>query len=94
MDKEFVWDYKAAGDLMLRSPEIAKVCEAKAAEMTRAAGVPYVADVYVGSQRVYATGKQQKDEGPESGNGKEASGYYRRGKNGETVWGKAYRRKT
>lgn len=39
---------------LLRSQEIANVCEAQAARMTRAAGVPYVADVYVGRNRVNA----------------------------------------
>lgn len=39
---------------LLKSPEIASVCEAQAARMTRATGVPYVADVHVGLNRVNA----------------------------------------
>lgn len=39
---------------LLKSSEIASVCEAQAARMTRATGVPYVADVYVGRKRVNA----------------------------------------
>lgn len=41
MAKDFEWDYKAAGDLMLRSEEIAAVCEQAAARMTRATGMTY-----------------------------------------------------
>lgn len=51
---DFEWDYEAAGELMLRSPEIAAICEAEAARMTRATGVKYVADVYFGKTRVNA----------------------------------------
>ena len=49
---KFEWDYAAAGDLMLRSQEIAEVCEAEAERMTRATGVEYIPDVRMGSQRV------------------------------------------
>lgn len=48
---------------LLKSQEIADVCEAQAARMTRATGVPYVADVYVGKTRVNAgakTGREKK----------------------------------
>ncbi len=41
---------------LLKSSEIASVCEAQAARMTRAAGVEYVADVHVGRTRVNAIG--------------------------------------
>lgn len=41
---------------LLKSSEIASVCEAQAARMTRAAGVEYVADVHVGRTRVNAMG--------------------------------------
>ena len=41
MAKDFEWDYKAAGELMLRSKEIAQVCEEAAARMTRATGMNY-----------------------------------------------------
>ena len=52
----FEWDYEAAGDLMLRSEEIANVCEAQAEKMSRAAGVRYVADVRIGKIRANAKG--------------------------------------
>lgn len=39
---------------LLKSAEIANVCEAEAARMARATGVEYVADVYVGRTRVNA----------------------------------------
>lgn len=61
MAKNFEWDYGAAGDLMLRSQEIADVCEREAARMTRAAGVEYVSDVYVGKTRVNAGAKTGRD---------------------------------
>lgn len=44
---------------LLKSSEIASVCEAQAARMTRAAGVEYVADVHVGRTRVNAIGVQK-----------------------------------
>lgn len=53
----FEWDYQAAGDLMLRSPEIAEVCEKEAERMTRATGMPYQSDVMVGRTRVNARGR-------------------------------------
>lgn len=53
-DFKFEWDYEAAGDLLLRSEEIAAFCEEEAAKMTRATGVEYVADVVVGKKRVRA----------------------------------------
>lgn len=60
--KTFEWDYGAAGDLMLRSAEIAAICEAKAAEMTRATGMEYVPDVHTGKTRVNAGGYQNTGE--------------------------------
>ena len=54
---QFEWDYQAAGDLMLRSPEIAAVCEKEAERMTRATGMPYQSDVMVGRTRVNARGR-------------------------------------
>ena len=39
---------------LLKSPSIASICEAQAARMTRATGVEYVPDVYVGKTRVNA----------------------------------------
>lgn len=49
-----VWDYDAAGDLMLRSKDIADFCDAEAEKRTRATGMDYVSDIRVGSQRVRA----------------------------------------
>lgn len=45
---------------LLKSQEIADVCEAQAARMTRATGVPYVADVYVGETRVNAAARTRR----------------------------------
>lgn len=39
---------------LLKSSEIADICEQEAQRMTRAAGVAYVADVHVGKTRVNA----------------------------------------
>lgn len=39
---------------LLKSPEIASVCESEAAKMTQAAGIKYTADVYTGRTRVNA----------------------------------------
>lgn len=61
MPKDFEWNYDVAGELLLRSDEIAAVCEAEAERMTRAAGVAYVADVHTGSQRVSAAGYMAKE---------------------------------
>lgn len=44
---------------LMKSQEIASVCEAVAAKMTRAAGIKYVADVYTGKTRVNARGVQR-----------------------------------
>lgn len=44
---------------LLKSPGVAAVCEAQAARMTRAAGVDYVADVYVGRNRVNASARKK-----------------------------------
>ncbi len=54
MAENFEWNYQAAGDLMLRSQEIASVCEAEAARMTRATGMAYKSDVRRGRNRVRA----------------------------------------
>jgi hypothetical protein len=43
---------------LLKSPAIASICEAQAARMTRATGVEYVPDVYVGKTRVNAGAKK------------------------------------
>ena len=56
--KDFEWDYEAAGNLMLRSQEIAAVCEAEASRMTLATGMDYVPDVYLGKTRMNAGGYQ------------------------------------
>lgn len=55
----FVWDYKAAGELFLKSDDIAEVCDQTAEKMTRATGMDYKADVYVGKRRVRASGYQK-----------------------------------
>lgn len=47
---------------LLKSSAIASVCEAQAARMTRATGVEYVADVYVGRTRVNAGARTGRDE--------------------------------
>lgn len=39
---------------LLKSREIASVCESEAKRMTQAAGIPYTADVYTGRTRVNA----------------------------------------
>ena len=44
---------------LLKSSEIADVCEKQAARMTRATGIDYVPDVYVGRNRVNAGGYQE-----------------------------------
>lgn len=49
-----VWDYAAAGELLLKSDEIAAVCEEEAERMTRATGVEYASDVFIGKTRVRA----------------------------------------
>lgn len=43
---------------LLKCPEVAAVCEKEAARRTRATGMEYVADVYVGKNRVNAGGYQ------------------------------------
>ena len=46
---------------LLKSAEIANVCEKQAARMTRATGVEYVPDVYVGRNRVNTAGRKRAD---------------------------------
>lgn len=46
---------------LLKSSEIANACEKQAARMTRATGVTYVADVYVGRTRVNASARRYKE---------------------------------
>lgn len=41
---------------LLKSAGIAGVCEAQAAKMTQATGMPYVPDVYIGRTRANAAG--------------------------------------
>ena len=96
----FEWDYDAAGELLLRSPEIAEFCEAEAARMTRATGVKYVKDVYVGRTRVNAGAYTKGDLGDDTEGagddskrgGREVHGYNRKGKDGKMIYVKAYRR--
>lgn len=47
---------------LLKSPEIANVCESEAQKMTQAAGVKYVADVYTGRTRVNARAIRRDDD--------------------------------
>lgn len=46
---------------LLKSPEISNACEKQAARMTRATGISYVADVYVGRTRVNASARRRKE---------------------------------
>lgn len=62
MAKNFVWDYKAAGDLMLRSEGIQQACEDAAANMTRATGMDYHFQTGRTSQRVIVEGDETDDE--------------------------------
>ena len=78
MANDFEWDYDAAGDLMLRSPEIAAICESEAARLTRATGMEYVPDVRMGNQRVSAAGYSEV----KLGEGQ----FKKRGKNGRIVY--------
>ncbi len=80
---------------LLKSSEIASVCEAQAARMTRAAGVEYVADVHVGRTRVNARGVDKSNGGNlnKENAGRTVSGYYRTTKSGKKVWVQSYRRK-
>lgn len=80
---------------LLKSQEIANVCEAQAARMTQAAGVKYVADVHVGKTRVNARGVSSSSAffSSQERSGKTISGYYRTTKSGKKVWVQSYRRK-
>lgn len=99
---KFEWDYAAAGDIMLRSKEIADVCDAEAERMTRATGVKYVSDVRMGSQRVIASAHTAADSeitkketgGRDPRTGRTVKGYWRTGKGGKKIWVQSYRRKS
>lgn len=63
----------AAVRALLKSPEIAQVCEEQAERMTRATGMDYVSDVHIGKSRVNAgaysgnrNAPQTKDTGGEN----------------------------
>lgn len=62
MAKDFVWDYKAAGDLLLRSEEIETACEEAAARLTRATGMEYYFQTGRTSQRVIVERGEAQDE--------------------------------
>lgn len=47
---------------LLKSAEMAEVCEEQAARMTRATGVEYQSDVHVGRTRVNAGARVRRDE--------------------------------
>ena len=59
-DKNFQWNYREAGDLMLRSGKIAEVCEQAAAKMTRSTGMTYKTGMT--SQRVVVEPEGRDDE--------------------------------
>ena len=44
---------------LLKSSEIASVCEKEAVQMTKATGVDYVPDIYVGKTRVNVSAYQK-----------------------------------
>ena len=46
---------------LLKSDELAEVCEGQAERMTRATGMEYKSDVYVGRYRVRAGANDRKD---------------------------------
>lgn len=48
---------------LLKSAEIATICERAAAKMTRATGMEYVPDVYIGKTRVAAGAYQDGRDG-------------------------------
>lgn len=89
----FEWNYEAAGDIMLRSQEIASVCEAQAEKMTRSAGVEYRADVYMGRHRVNAAARESADKVAEYRKGKRVKSYTRTLKDGTKVTVRGYRRR-
>lgn len=60
-DKTFRWDYHAAGNLILRSDDMADFVESQAARMTRATGMEYKPEVKMGKNRVRAIGRGKMD---------------------------------
>lgn len=89
----FEWNYEAAGDIMLRSREIASVCESQAEKMTRATGVEYKADVYLGRKRVNAAARGRSDKVAAYRKGKRVGSYTRTLKDGRVITVKGYRRR-
>lgn len=89
----FEWDYEAAGDLMLRSQAIASVCESVAEKMTRAAGVPYKADVKMGRYRVNAAAREKADKVADRRKGKHIKSHVRTLKNSAKAIVRGYRRR-
>lgn len=91
----FEWNYEAAGDIMLRSREIASVCESQAEKMTRATGVEYKADVYLGRKRVNAAARKKgvQKKGKRKSKSGEVREYWRKDRNGNDVFVRAYTRK-
>ena len=47
---------------LLKSEEIARICEEVAEQKTRASKLPYVADVHIGETRVNAAGYETTEE--------------------------------
>lgn len=64
MAKEFIELDSAGIQELLKSDEIAEICEQQAERLTRATGMRYVSDVRVGKTRVNARG-YQKQSGPD-----------------------------
>ena len=62
MSKNFVWHYDAAGEVFLKSKEIAEACENAAKRMTRATGMEYRFETGETSQRVIVEGRKGKDD--------------------------------
>lgn len=62
MSKSVKIELNSAGiQQLLKSAEIAGVCERQAARLTAASGVEYRADVYVGKTRINARAKTTSD---------------------------------
>lgn len=89
----FEWDYEAAGDLMLRSQAIVSVCESVAEKMTRAADVEYRADVYMGKTRVNAAARKKGLKRKKKSRTGEVKAHYRKDRNGNSIYVRAYTRK-
>lgn len=89
---EIVLDY-AGIQALLKSAEIAAACETEAEKKTRATGMDYVSDVYMGRTRVNAGGYQEgANADDKSDAGRTVRGYYRKGQDGKIIYVQSYRR--